>query len=230
MALLTLEGVTVHRNGSAIVRDATMSVEPGAITVLLGANGAGKTTLLEAISGVLPLAAGRILLAGEPIHTHSPLLRAQRGLTHVEQGRAVFARLTAHENLLVVARPEEVETSFALFPELRPRRDVPAGLLSGGEQQMLVIARALLRRPRVLLIDELSLGLAPLVVRRLLSLVRELADSGVGVLLVEQFAALALAIGNRAYVLRHGAMAYSGSCAELRDHPDLLRLAYLGTS
>jgi branched-chain amino acid transport system ATP-binding protein len=228
MTTLNLEGVSVRRSGSDVVRNAALCVAPGEITVLLGANGAGKTTLLEAISGVLPVAAGRITLADEPLHTLLPLQRAQRGLIHIEQGRSVFAGLTVRENLLVAGRPDELEASFALFPELHPRREVLAGLLSGGEQQMLVIARALLRRPRMLLIDELSLGLAPMVVRRLLHQVRELADSGVGVLLVEQFAALALALGDRAYVLRHGAMAYSGSCAELRDDPELLRQAYLG--
>jgi branched-chain amino acid transport system ATP-binding protein len=226
--MLHIQNATVQRSGFAIVREANVMVPAGEVTVLLGPNGAGKTTLMEAISGVLPLAGGQIALDGQAIQRLPRMRRAQLGLAHVEQGRAVFGNLSVHENLLVAANVERAETAYELFPELQARRNVAAGMLSGGEQQMLVIARALIARPRALLLDELSLGLAPLIVRRLMPLVRRLADEGMAVLLVEQFAALALEIGDRAYVLRHGAIVYSGSCGELRDTPELLHKAYLG--
>ena len=200
---LQLRGVTVVRGGLPICREIDLIAEPGQVTVLLGPNGAGKTTLLEAISGVIGVATGTIALGGRELHRLTRDRRARLGLAHVEQGRAVFASLTVAENLLVAGRGG-LPPALELFPELAARRDVRAGLLSGGEQQMLVIARALVRRPRMLLLDELSLGLAPIVVQRLMPVVRRLADSGVGVLLVEQYAALARELGDRAYLLSHG--------------------------
>jgi branched-chain amino acid transport system ATP-binding protein len=203
---LELSGVSVARSGLGICREIDLIAEPGQVTVLLGPNGAGKTTLLEAISGVISATAGTIRLAGRELRGLRPDQRARLGLAHVEQGRAVFPDLTVMENLDVGGRGAQART-FALFPELAARRTLRAGLLSGGEQQMLVIARALARRPTMLLLDELSLGLAPIVLRRLMPVVRTLADDGVGVLLVEQYAVLALEISDRAYLLRNGRIA-----------------------
>jgi branched-chain amino acid transport system ATP-binding protein len=226
---LAVAGLTVNRAGLPVVREATLSVVPGSISVLLGANGAGKTTLLEGVSGAIPVAAGEILLDGKRVERARPNQRARLGLAHVEQGRAVFRELTTEENLRVGLHPKaSIGEAFALFPELEQRRNLLAGLLSGGEQQMLVIARALVGRPTVLLIDEMSLGLGPLIVRRFMAAVRELARGGLWVLLVEQFASLALALGERAYVLRRGHIVYDGPCASLRSSEGTLRRLYLG--
>jgi branched-chain amino acid transport system ATP-binding protein len=208
----------------------SLVAESGAISVLLGANGAGKTTLLEGLSGIIPVAGGRIELDGREIHKARPGLRSREGLAHVEQGRTVFGQLTTEENLLVgLSREAKLAQAYDLFPELVQRRAVRAGLLSGGEQQMLVIARALLTRPKVLLIDEMSAGLAPVIVTRLMNAVRRLADEGLAVLLVEQFAALALSIGDRAYVMRRGRIVHDGECKALARTPDELHRLYLGT-
>lgn len=226
--MLSVRDVTITREGLPIVRGANLDVEAGEITVLLGVNGAGKTTLLEGISGAIPLAAGEVRLGGERIDRRPPFARARAGLAHVEQGRTIIPELTTRENLVVAAGGDELETAFTMFPSLRRRADVAAGLLSGGEQQMLVLSRALLRHPRVLLVDELSLGLAPKVLDELMATVAELGRQGMAIMLVEQFAHLALAIGSRAYVLRGGEIVHSGRCAELRDDPELLQRLYLG--
>jgi branched-chain amino acid transport system ATP-binding protein len=224
-----VEELTVERAGVRVVRNVSLAVDQGSVSVVLGANGAGKTTLLQAISGVIPAAAGRITLLGRRVERQRPGRRARLGLAHVEQGRTVFGELTAEENLRVAARAEGwLDQAFDQFPELARRRGLRAGLLSGGEQQMLVLARALVGRPRVVLIDEMSLGLAPIVVRRLMDAVRRLAEGGTGVLLVEQFAALALTIGDRAYVLQRGAIVYEGDCERLRQSREILRGLYLG--
>lgn len=228
MTGLVVSGLDVARLGSPIVRGVDIIVEPGRITALLGTNGAGKTTLLEAISGVIPAGAGSVTLDGKELLRMPRDQRAKHGLAHVEQGRSVFADLTVDENLLVVAKRDEYEVVLELFPELAGRRRAKAGLLSGGEQQMLVIARALACNPRVLMIDEMSLGLAPVIVNRLVPRIVELAEQGVGILLVEQFAPLALAVGHRAVVLSRGAVAYDGDCRPLIDDPERLRKIYLG--
>jgi branched-chain amino acid transport system ATP-binding protein len=220
--------LVVNRGGLPVVRGVSLKVEPGAVSVLLGANGAGKTTLLEGLSGVTPIASGRIAISGEPVHSMRPRALALKGLAHVEQGRTVFRMLTTHENLRAAGRSADTAEAYRMFPELERRRDVRAGLLSGGEQQMLVIARALLTRPKIIMIDEMSAGLAPVVVGRLMKAVRQFAEQGLAVLLVEQFAALALSIGDHAYVLRRGQMVYDGECLALADSPDLLHRLYLG--
>lgn len=224
--MLSIEDVSVDRAGLAIVRGVSLRVGVGQVVALLGANGAGKTTLLEGVAGVVPVT-GRIVLDGERVERWPAWKRVRRGLAHVEQDRAVFREMSALENLRAAGRDEE--RVFALFPELRKQAHVPAGLLSGGEQQMLVVGRALLTRPKVLVIDEMSLGLAPIVVRRLARAVRELADGGVGVLLVEQFAALALEIADLAYVMARGEVVFHGRSAELRADGELLRALYLGS-
>jgi len=228
-ARFVVEALSVERAHLPVVREVNLVVDAGSISVLLGSNGAGKTTFLEGLSGVIPLSGGRIALGGLELHKARPGMRARAGVAHVEQGRTVFRHLTTEENLLVGAREDAaLEDAYGLFPELRQRRDVRAGLLSGGEQQMLVIARALLCGPKVLLIDEMSAGLAPIVVSRLMRTVRTLADQGLAILLVEQFAALALAIGDRAYVLRRGRIVFDGRCSELRGDSARLHRLYLG--
>lgn len=230
MNALKVTDLVVNRVGLPVVRQASIVVEPGSVSVLLGANGAGKTTLLEGLSGVTPIAAGAIELDGEAIQGFRPGARARRGLAHVEQGRTVFHTLTTDENLRAASRSADLGRAYGLFPELEKRRDVRAGLLSGGEQQMLVIARALQTQPKTIMIDEMSAGLAPIVVGRLMTAVRRLADEGLAVLLVEQFAALALSIGDRAYVLRRGQIVYDGPCPALAQSTSLLHRLYLGDS
>jgi branched-chain amino acid transport system ATP-binding protein len=228
---LTVSELVVERDTFPIVRGVSFDVPPGEVTVLLGVNGAGKTTLLEAISGIIPAAKGTIELDGTAIRKASRRERVRRGLGHVEQGRRIFRDLTTEENLLVAGRGNwSIDEAFSLFPLLKQRRKVRAGLLSGGEQQMLVVARALAARPKILMADELSLGLAPSIATALVTTMRTLADAGLGILLVEQFAALALQVGDRAHVLSQGRFDYSGPCQVLRDDPGILKRAYLGES
>jgi branched-chain amino acid transport system ATP-binding protein len=224
---LHVNRATVLRSGFPIVRDVSLRAPHGEITVLLGPNGAGRTTLLEAISGILPLQSGDVALAGTSIKTIGRVARHRAGIAHVEQGRAVFATLSIDENLAVGCRDGHTAMAYEWFPELIKRRITKAAELSGGEQQMLVIARALLGRPNFLMVDELSLGLAPLIVQRLLTVLRELANQGVGVLLVEQYAELALEIGQSAYVMNHGTVVLQAKCAELLSSPKKLHAAYL---
>ncbi|GLZ41367.1 ATP-binding cassette domain-containing protein [Actinokineospora sp. NBRC 105648] len=229
MSVLSIEDVSVERSGLPIVRGATVSVAEGEVTVLLGANGAGKTTLLEGVSGAIPVSGGSITLGGARIERLRAWRRARAGLAHVEQNRTVFRDMSTEDNLRAACRPGgSIDAVLDLFPELRKQIAAPAGLLSGGEQQMLVVGRALLGEPRVLLIDEMSLGLAPIVVERLARAVRRLADTGVGVLLVEQFATLALGISDRAYVMAKGEMVFAGDGAALLADESLLRALYLG--
>lgn len=225
---LVIDGLCVDRLGQPIVGDIDLGVPAGEITVLLGANGAGKSTLLDGISGVAPVRAGSIFINGRDVGRASRHKRVGAGLAYVQQGRSIFPGLTVEENLLVVAPKSEFGPAFELFPELSKRTDSKASLLSGGEQQMVVLARALLQRPSVLMIDELSLGLAPIVVERMLGAVTQLASEGMGILLVEQFADQALAIGTTALVLARGGVALRGDAAEIRAHPDRLKAAYLG--
>ena len=228
-ATLKVENLIVERQGSAVARDISFHAEPGKVLALLGPNGGGKTSLLEALAGVIPFAGGRATYDGEDLAKLSRTRRARAGLVLVEQGRTVFDSLTVAENLAVTgtAKPEDC---FELFPELETRWTSASGLLSGGEQQMLVLARALACRPKVLMIDEMSLGLAPVIVRRLLPKVRALADSGLAVVLVEQFAALALEIADEAVVMASGRETFSGPASTLAGDPALLHRAYLGTS
>jgi branched-chain amino acid transport system ATP-binding protein len=225
---MTIEHAVVNRGELEVVHGVSLKVPPGKVTVLLGANGAGKTSLLDAIAGVIPLAGGRVTMDGVEIHSLRRDRRARNGLAYVEQGRTIFPDLTVEENLAVaVQRDGTVEEAFELFPELTPRRRVESQMLSGGEQQMLVLARALVSRPKVLLIDELSQGLAPVIVRRLMPYVARAAETGIAVLLVEQFAPLALGIGHRAYVMNVGRVVIEEPAKELLAKPDLLHAAYL---
>ena len=226
---LAMTDLKVNRAGFPVIRGVTISAPPGQVTVLLGPNGAGKTTLLESISGLIPTGGGELSFDGTSIVKASRVRRARLGISHVEQGRSIFAELTVVENVDVSAPNTAArEEALALFPELTPRRNVLAGGLSGGEQQMLVLARALAAGPKTLLIDEMSLGLAPTIVQRLMPLCRTLADRGVGVLLVEQYADLALRIGDSAYLLNRGLVVMQGACSELLAQSDEVRRSYLG--
>ncbi|MEX5635648.1 ABC transporter ATP-binding protein [Parafrankia sp. FMc2] len=207
------------------VREVSLDVCPGEIVVVLGPNGAGKTTTLLTLSGALPSLGGEVHLRGEP--TDAALHhRVRGGLGIIPEERSVISRLSVRDNLRI--GPGPVERALDLFPELRPLLRRRAGLLSGGEQQMLSTARALAAEPSVLLADELSLGLAPKIVTRLMQALRSAADRGAGVLLVEQHARQALAIADRAYILRRGSVVWSGSADEARANLQEIEGAYLG--
>ncbi|MGN8025140.1 ABC transporter ATP-binding protein [Microbacterium sp. 22242] len=229
MSELVLDGITVSRGAGPVISDVSLTVHGGEVLALVGPNGAGKTSLIESISGVVGHSAGSLTLDGERIDRLSRVARARKGIVHIEQGRAVFPSLTVRENLSLTARtPAEVDAALAPFPELEKRIDSPTALLSGGEQQMVVLARAFAAKPRILLIDEMSLGLAPVVFMRLVPIVQSIAESGVGVLLVEQFTQLALGIAREAVVVAGGRVSFQGTAEDLQADPQLLHRAYLG--
>ena len=230
-AVLELGGLTVAYDRSPVVRDLALTVGSGEVVALLGANGAGKTTTLRAISGLLKPTAGTIRLAGSDLTGLTPTARARLGIAHVPPDRGIFFGLTVAEHFRLdgLGTPAGMDAAFDHFPALRNLRGRKAGLLSGGEQQMLAIARALSRRPKLLMLDEMSLGLAPVIVSRLLPVVREYATgNGTGVLLVEQHVQLALKIADRGYILSHGNLAASGTAEDLRNDSTLLAASYFG--
>jgi len=228
---LEVERLSAGYDRAPVVRDLTLTVSSGEVVALLGANGAGKTTTLRAISGLIKPMAGSVRLDGADLAGVSPTERARRGIVHVPHDRGIFYGLTVAEHFRLdgVTGPGEQEAAFEHFPALRELRGRRAGLLSGGEQQMLALSRALMRQPRVLLLDELSLGLAPVIVERLLPVVREFAGrTGTAVLLVEQHVHLALKIAHRGCVLSHGELVAADSAAQLSRDSALLAASYLG--
>jgi branched-chain amino acid transport system ATP-binding protein len=230
-AVLAIERLTAGYEEAAVVRELDLAVGAGEVVALLGANGAGKTTTLRAISGVVKPMSGRILFAGHDLQGMSISRRARLGIAHVPDNRGVFFGLTVAEHFRLGSRGErlDAEAAFRYFPALRELSDRRCGLLSGGEQQMLAVGRALARHPKLLLLDELSLGLAPLIVERLLPVVREYAvESGCGVLLVEQHVQLALDIADRGCVLSHGETVLHDRASVLRSDRGLLMASYFG--
>jgi len=233
--LLTVDGMNVFYGGVQALRGVSFTVGKGEIVSLIGANGAGKSTTLRAISGVVRPASGTIVHDGKPIAGLAPHRIVRLGIAHVPEGRGVFANMTVRENLEMGAYTRssrtEVEESFgrvfALFPRLSERASQMAGTLSGGEQQMLAIGRALVQRPELLLLDEPSMGLSPLLVEEIFRMIAQINRAGTTILLVEQNASMALSVAGRAYVLETGEIVLSGQASELRENPKV-REAYLG--
>jgi len=232
--LLAVEDVWVSYDRIDAVRGVSFQVEAGEIVTLIGANGAGKSSILQAISGMWPVARGRVTLAGEDLLGVPAHLRVERGIAHVPEGRGIFGNLTVLENLRLAAYRRrdadlrlDLAEVFRLFPRLGERRRQWGNTLSGGEQQMLAVGRALMSRARLLLLDEPSMGLAPLLVREIFRVIQRINQQGAAILLVEQNAHLALEVAHRAHILETGEIVLSGPAAEFRHHPQVLA-AYLG--
>lgn len=235
--LLSVEHVSVSIGAIEIIDDVSLSLDRGQMIAVIGANGAGKTTLLRVISNVLPVTSGTITFEGVSTQSLSPHMLARRGLVHVPQGRQIIPNLTVEENLLIGAQRSELvgaeelraglQQEYDRFPVLKQRANLAGGSLSGGEQQMLAISRALMMRPKVLMLDEPSLGLAPQLVRAIVDALQRLSEQGIAIILVEQMAMMALKIADHAYVLRGGKVALSGPAAELRKKQALIE-SYLG--
>jgi len=234
VSLLELKGLKISYGGINAVKGIDLTVREGEMVALIGANGAGKTTTLKAICGLLVPAAGRVHYRGEDVTRAPSYALVERGLALVPEGRQVFGRLTTEENLEMGAYARrdqgikaDLQRIYRLFPRLHERRRQTAGTLSGGEQQMLAIGRALMSAPRLLLLDEPSMGLAPLMVQRIFETIRKVAAEGVTVLLVEQNAKLALEVSSRGYVMESGLITLAAASAALLDDPQV-RQAYLG--
>ncbi len=234
--LLQIKGLEVRYGAIDAIKGVSLHVNAGEIVTIIGGNGAGKSTLMKTISGLEPAVAGRVLFAGQDITMMPGHLRVPLGIAQSPEGRQVFPDQTVRDNLMLgayhrkdgtAAIVADIETQFATFPRLRERQDQMAGTMSGGEQQMLAIARALMSRPKLLLMDEPSLGLAPLIVKEIFGVIRDLKAAGVTILLVEQMANQALGVADRAYVLETGRITLQGKGSELRRDPKV-RAAYLG--
>jgi branched-chain amino acid transport system ATP-binding protein len=230
---LEVSNITVKNDIRDLVSGVSLRVEPGKVTAVLGANGAGKSELVLAIAGVLPLASGTISVDGVPLTGLAPDRIRRAGVAAVPEGHKVLTRLPVEDNLnaagstlpSAVAR-QQLEKTYGLFPELKERRRQLAGTMSGGQQQMLAIGHALMSRPRYLLIDEMSLGLAPVIVKRLAAALSELVKEGTGIVMVEQFTELALSLADDVLVMRTGKPRFSGPAAEIRQNPKILEEAY----
>jgi branched-chain amino acid transport system ATP-binding protein len=234
MSELVLDGFTVARNGRPVVSDVSITIPAGEVTALLGPNGAGKSSMVLGVAGVLKPESGTVKLDGKDLTGRRPERIRQAGVAVVPEGRRLLSDLTVEDNLAVACYSLSREDARAgrewaleLFPELQQRLDTAARSLSGGEQQMLVLSQALVSKPTVMLIDELSLGLAPVIIKRLIPTIRTVAESGVGVLLIEQFATVALGLANRVHVMDRGRIELSASATELKENPDLLHSSYL---
>ncbi|MBU2693565.1 ABC transporter ATP-binding protein [Pimelobacter sp. 30-1] len=235
-AVLESRDLVAGYGGLTVLREVSVSVDPGEVVVVLGANGAGKSTLLSALSGQLPITGGQLVVDGTPVRNARPDVMLAKGISLVPQGRGTLTALSVMDNLRLgaVTRKDKADVAtdidrwFTVFPRLAERRDQVAGTLSGGEQQMLAVARAMMSRPRLLLCDEISLGLAPVVVQELFVTLAEVnRDLGTALLLVEQNAELALEIASRVYLLEVGEVSASGSAESFRDD-NSIRAAYLG--
>lgn len=238
--MLVVENLHAGYGTSEVLLGTALEVKQGTVVALIGANGAGKTTTMRAISGMLKPAKGRVLLDGKPVQGLDASRIARLGLAHAPEGRKVFGPLSVEDNLLLGAytrlprffgfrskAADELEHVYELFPRLRERHQQAAGTLSGGEQQMLAIGRALMARPKVILLDEPSMGLAPVIVQEVFNTIRRLKEAGITLLLVEQFAKSALEVADYAYVMEHGCIAVEGSPADLHKNERVLA-AYLG--
>jgi len=234
--LLEVEGLDVRYGRNHAVKSMDLTVKEGEIVTVLGANGAGKSSLLKAIQGTVRSAARKLQFAGQPINGWSAPKRVDRGLVMVPEGRQIFVSLTVHENLQMGAYTrrdsydQEIDEIYQRFPNLGERRDMPASVLSGGEQQMLSIGRALLAKPKLVMLDEPSLGLSPLLVVELFNLIEQLNDNGLSILLVEQNTHMALHCAHRGYVLELGSMVMNGTPTELKEQERKLEEVYLGAS
>lgn len=234
---MTLEvaNLSVGGGGRKLVDGVTLSLSPGTVTAVLGANGAGKSELVLALAGMMPVTGGTVTLDGVDLTGQPPALIRRAGIAAVPEGHRVLTRLSVDDNLraagsiLDVGLEATLLETYSLFPELAERKDQIAGTMSGGQQQMLALGHAMMSRPKYLLIDEMSLGLAPLVVKRLMTFVSGLKARGTGVLLIEQFTELALGIADTAIVLRGGIPRYTGPAETLRRDPATLDKAYFGT-
>jgi branched-chain amino acid transport system ATP-binding protein len=231
---LAAVGVSVERSGKPIIHGVDIEIAPGKITALLGANGAGKSSLVLSMAGALPLAGGKVVLDGKPINGLRPENVRRLGVVAVPEGHRVLTELTVEENLRVAGtalnrRELDAAVGRALdtFPELKPRLGTRAGALSGGQQQMLVLGQAMVSQPRYILADELSFGLAPVIVARLVPVLEAFAANGIGVLLIEQFTHIALRISHHAYVMERGRICFAGAPEALLKNPDILHSAYL---
>ena len=236
-ALLEARGLRTGYGRLPVVFNVDLEIKEGEIVALLGANGAGKTTTLRALSGMVPLMAGEVCLDGKSLKGSTPDTIARGGVIHVPQGRGIFPNLRVDETLRLACAMAGIRRAdlnarvadvYAVFERLFERRTQLAGTLSGGEQQMLAIARGLIMKPRLLMIDEMSQGLAPTIVQDLFSIVRSLPEQGVSVLIVEQFVTHALAVASRAYVLEKGEVAFNGKAAELARDEAFVKGSYLG--
>jgi branched-chain amino acid transport system ATP-binding protein len=237
MPLLEVSGLRAGYGRLPVVFGIELTVEEGEIVALLGLNGAGKTTTLRAISGMIPVMEGTVRFGGDDITGQSAERITRRGLLHVPEGRGIFPNLRVDESLRLAAAlakldaaevTRRVEEAYTTFPSLERRRTQAAGTLSGGEQQMLALARALIWRPRLLMVDEMSQGLAPAIVDRLFEIVGAFRDNGTALILVEQFVTRALAVADRAYVVEKGEIGYSGTAAALAADEEFVRSSYLG--
>ena len=235
ITLLKVSGLKVAYGGIQAVKGVDFEVREGELVTLIGSNGAGKTTTMKAITGTLPLNAGDIEYLGKSIKGQGPWDLVKQGLAMVPEGRGVFARMTIMENLQMgayvrrdnAAIAQDADKVFSIFPRLKERKDQLAGTMSGGEQQMLAMGRALMSRPKVLLLDEPSMGLSPIMVDKIFEVVRDVYAQGVTILLVEQNASRALGVANRAYVMESGLVTMSGDAKEMLKDPKV-RAAYLG--
>jgi branched-chain amino acid transport system ATP-binding protein len=233
---LHVKDLVVERGGREVLHGISLELHPGQLTALLGANGAGKSSSVMAMSGALPAKSGSVTLDGVEMLGKPPEMVRRSGIAMVMEGHPVLNGISVIDNLraagMMLSRREadrEVDAALALFPELRERLRITAENLSGGQKQMVVVAQALICRPRYLLIDELSFGLAPAIVVRLGETLKTIAERGVGILLIEQFTTLALSLASRAYVMERGDIAFTGEAEELRRHPEILHGAYLAS-